>query len=385
MKRFWLAALAAGTLTAVPAYALEIRVDPAPLYVFDQAEERGTYDVLLQNILVVNDERRTRTIKGLRVELRAKGEIVSTGRMGAATISRRAEKMSKLSEAGVLEMMDFQFHLSEILKEGERLSPDAKLQTGETYLNSGFYISANTLPDTARVVVEGANGDLGHVDIPVSRYQSPVTYRAPVDGRWFVAASGDASLHHRWVVSSEYAIDIIRTDAGMHTYTGDGTQLTDYVTFGQPILAAADGVVVAVHNDRDDNAAMLRQPGEAFEAYMGRVAEMQQAIIMAGGFQAAAGNHVLIRHANGEHSLYAHLKRGSVRVAVGDTVLAGAQVAEAGSSGNSTEPHLHFQLIDGPDLNRARGLPVTFSDLREEWVALTGRHLRTGDIMEHEE
>lgn len=384
MKRLWLAACAAGMLTAAPAHALDIRVDPAPLYVFDQANERGVYDVVLQNILVVNDERGAREIRGLRIELRANGEIISTGRAPAATVARRAQQMSQLSEAGVLQMMDFQFHLSRILRAGERLSADATLDPNEAYLNSSFYISANALPDTARVIVEGPRGDLGRVDIPVSRYVSPIAYRAPVNGRWFVVASGDVSQHHRWVVSSEYALDLARTNADMRTYTGDGSRLTDYVTFGQPILAAADGVVVAARNDRDDNEAMLRQPGEGFDAYMQRVVETQQAIIMQSGFEGAAGNYVLIRHANGEHSLYAHLKHGSVRVNVGDAVSAGAQIAETGSSGNSTEPHLHFQVIDGPDLNSARGLPVTFTGLRPEWVPIANRHLRSGDLMEQE-
>lgn len=384
MKRFWLAALAAGMLTAVPAHALEIRVDPAPLYVFDSANERGVYDVVLQNILVVNDERRAREIRGLRIELRANGEIISTGRAPAASITRRAERMSQLSEAGVLQMMEFQFHLSRILYANERLSPDTTLDRNEAYLNSSFYIAANALPDTARVIVEGPSGDLAHVDIPVSRYASPITYRAPVSGRWFVVASGDVSQHHRWVVSSEYALDLARVNADMRTYTGDGTRLTDYITYGQPILAVADGVVVATRNDRADNEAMLRQPGEAFDAYMQRVVEMQQATMMQGGFDAIAGNYVLIRHANGEHSLYAHLKQGSVRVNAGDAVASGAQIAEAGSSGNSTEPHLHFQLIDGPDLNSARGLPITFTGLRPEWVPIADRHLRSGDLMEQE-
>ena len=384
MKRFWLAAFAAGMLTAAPASALDIRVDPAPLYVFDQANERNVYDVVLQNILVVNDERRAREIRGLRIELRANGEIISTGRSPAATIARRAERMSQLSEGGVLQMMDFQFHLSRIMHQGERLSADATLDPGEAYLNSSFYISADALPDSARVIVEGPRGDLGYVDIPVSRYTSPITYRAPVNGRWFVVASGDVSQHHRWVVSSEYALDITRMNADMRTYTGDGTHFSDYITFRQPIVAVADGVVVATRNDREENEATLRQPGEFFDAYMQRVVETQQATIMQGGFDAVAGNYVLIRHASGEHSLYAHLHQGSVRVNVGDTVTAGAQIAEAGSSGNSTEPHLHFQLIDGPDLNAARGLPITFTGLRPEWVSIEGRHLRSGDVLEQE-
>ena len=384
MKRFWLAALAAGMLTAAPAHALDIRVDPAPLYVFDQANERNTYDLVLQNILVVNNERRARDIRGLRVELRANNELISIGRAGAASIARRAERMSQLSQAGALQMMDFQFHLSRIMHAGERLSADATLDPNEAYLNISFYISANALPDTARVIVEGPRGDLGHVDVPVSRYQSPIAYRAPVNGRWYVLASGDVAQHHRWVVSSEYALDIARMNADMRTYTGDGAHLTDYITYRQPILAVADGVVVAMRNDRQDNEAMLRQPGEAVDAYMHRVVAAQQAIMMQGGFAAAAGNYVLIRHANGEHSLYAHLHQGSVRVSVGDTVSAGAQIGEAGSSGNSTEPHLHFQLIDGPDLNTARGLPIIFTGLRPEWVSIEGRHLRSGDVLEQE-
>jgi murein DD-endopeptidase MepM/ murein hydrolase activator NlpD len=383
MKPFWLAALAAGLLTAAPAYALDIRVDPAPLYVFDQADERNVYDMVLQNILIVNDEKRDQEIRGLRIELRAKGEVISTGRAPAATIERRAERMSHLSDAGMLKMMDFQFHLSRILRAGERLSADTVLAPNEAYLNSGFYISANAIPDSARVIVEGPRGDLGHIDIPVSRYASQTTYRAPVNGRWYVNASGDASLHHRWVVSSEFAIDIIRVNADMRSFTGNGSHLTDYITYGQPILAAADGVVVATRNNRADSEAMLRQPGEAFDAYLQRVMEMQQGILMRSGFEGAAGNYVLIRHGSGEHSLYAHLKQGSVRVAVGQSVTAGVQIAEAGSSGNSTEPHLHFQLIDGPDLNLARGLPVTFSGLRPEWAPVVGRHLRSGDILEH--
>jgi murein DD-endopeptidase MepM/ murein hydrolase activator NlpD len=55
------------------------------------------------------------------------------------------------------------------------------------------------------------------------------------------------------------------------------------------------------------------------------------------------GNHVIVDH--GEvHSVYAHLKRGSVRVREGDRVGAGDAVGMLGNSGSSTAPHLHFQF-----------------------------------------
>jgi murein DD-endopeptidase MepM/ murein hydrolase activator NlpD len=110
----------------------------------------------------------------------------------------------------------------------------------------------------------------------------------------------------------------------------------------------------------------------------------QQAIMAADGFEGAAGNYVLIAHAGGEHTLYAHLRQGSVRVRPGEPVRAGDRIGSAGSSGNSTEPHLHFQVIDGPDLNSARGLPVMFEGLRDDWIAMGGRQLRAGDIIERQ-
>jgi len=56
------------------------------------------------------------------------------------------------------------------------------------------------------------------------------------------------------------------------------------------------------------------------------------------------GNYLAISHPNKYYSYYGHLKKNSLRVAIGDTVLVGDTIAEVGSSGNSTDPHLHFEL-----------------------------------------
>jgi hypothetical protein len=262
MRYTWLAALAAASLTAAPASALEIRVDPAPIYVFDLSPDRGLYDVMLQNILVVNDEAAPLDVRGLRVELRREGELLSAARVPAAKVASTAATLAGLDEAGILAVMDFQFHLSRILGQNERLSADSVLETGEAYLNASLHISSAGLPDMARVIVEGPDGDLGYEDVPVSRHASEVTYQSPVEGRWYVSASGDAAHHHRWVVSSEFALDLARLGPDMKSHTGDGSQLTDYPTFGAPVLAAADGVVAAVQGDREDSAGMLRLKGE---------------------------------------------------------------------------------------------------------------------------
>ena len=52
---------------------------------------------------------------------------------------------------------------------------------------------------------------------------------------------------------------------------------------------------------------------------------------------------MLIKHESG-YALYAHLDTGSIRVKVGDKVQRGQIVGKVGNTGNSTGPHLHFQL-----------------------------------------
>lgn len=72
------------------------------------------------------------------------------------------------------------------------------------------------------------------------------------------------------------------------------------------------------------------------------------------------GNHLVLDLGNGTYAAYAHLQRGSLTVREGDRVRAGQPIARCGNSGNSSEPHLHFQLMDGPDPDAARGVPFTW-------------------------
>jgi murein DD-endopeptidase MepM/ murein hydrolase activator NlpD len=57
-------------------------------------------------------------------------------------------------------------------------------------------------------------------------------------------------------------------------------------------------------------------------------------------------NFIAVRHRNGFLVLYGHLKAGSARVAAGQTVAAGTPLAVVGSSGCSTQPHLHLEVRD---------------------------------------
>jgi murein DD-endopeptidase MepM/ murein hydrolase activator NlpD len=74
----------------------------------------------------------------------------------------------------------------------------------------------------------------------------------------------------------------------------------------------------------------------------------------------ADGNHVVLDLGDGRFALYAHLKPESVLVSKGQFVRRGQVLGLVGTSGNSSEPHLHFQVTDGPSTFASNGVPYLF-------------------------
>ena len=71
------------------------------------------------------------------------------------------------------------------------------------------------------------------------------------------------------------------------------------------------------------------------------------------------GNHVILR-AGDVYAGLVHMAPGSVAVAAGQRVATGDVLGRVGHTGNSTAPHLHFQLMDSADPLTARGVPCAF-------------------------
>lgn len=177
---------------------------------------------------------------------------------------------------------------------------------------------------------------------------TPTTeFSAPVEGEWMVMNGGVTQpTSHSWgLVSQRYAYDLVVTDDDGHTHEGTGQRLTDYYAFGTPVTAPADGTVVAVEDSLRDHP----KPGSAQVEY--RTWNI-------------AGNHVVIKHDDGEYSTLAHLREDSVTVTPGDAVSRGDVVGECGNSGMSTEPHLHFQVQDHANLWIAAGLVPQFQEIQ---------------------
>ena len=75
--------------------------------------------------------------------------------------------------------------------------------------------------------------------------------------------------------------------------------------------------------------------------------------------ETVSGNAVTLDLGADRYALYAHLRPGSIRVSPGDRVRRGQVLGLVGNSGNSTGPHLHFQVSSSAGLN-GNGLPFVF-------------------------
>ena len=88
---------------------------------------------------------------------------------------------------------------------------------------------------------------------------------------------------------------------------------------GTAVFAAADGTVIATSDGFFDR-----------EVKRGK----------------SDSNMVIVRHSNGLRTAYAHLRKNSLKVKKGDLVARGQELGLVGSSGDSSGPHLHFEIID---------------------------------------
>ncbi len=83
-------------------------------------------------------------------------------------------------------------------------------------------------------------------------------------------------------------------------------------------------------------------------------------VILAEALTTSYGNYIIIKHDNGLFTLYAHGQAGSIAVSKGQRVSKGQQIMRVGNTGNSTGPHLHFEVRQYPGLYNNRVAPLDY-------------------------
>jgi Peptidase family M23 len=192
--------------------------------------------------------------------------------------------------------------------------------------------------------------DLGN---DVSRYDVCIfdqtqDFYLPLAGQVLVAGGHRIGEPHRMAFdlsSQQFGWDLVglRPD-GLALLAGelsDQLRSADFACFGQKVFAPADGRVITVVDGIAD-AQLVTPPVVPPDRDL----------------RWAMGNHVVIEHGNGVHSLLAHLRCGSIIVSVGEHLSAASVIGAIGSSGNASGPHLHLHFMDGPDPVTAAPLPV---------------------------
>ena len=360
-----------GAAIAVSASAqLEVRFHPAEtVYAYIANGGRGVYDLVIHNVLAVNRGDAALTLTGATVEILRDGEVVRTVAVGVEDFARATGQMLGMREQGMGFLVDLQLP-SSALGEEVALATPPRLEPGRAAVAQSVYVATRGLPSAVRVRVEAApDGDGGKVvatgRLAVAEQLAANDYRLPLAGSWFMRSTPGPSSHHRWNSQTEFAVDFWKLDGDGRPHRGEGTSAEEYYGYGAPVLAAADGVVVAMENEAEqDWEVRLPREGEDRQAHGRRLMRYNVESMRAGLHRALMGNHVVIAHDGGEHSAYGHLKRGSVRVQVGQRVRQGEVIGEVGDTGDTHLVHLHFQISDGPDPLAARSVPFRFTDAK---------------------
>jgi hypothetical protein len=180
----------------------------------------------------------------------------------------------------------------------------------------------------------------------------------PVEGANWLAADGpsnDEDNHHRRGVvvrdgqavdSRRYAVDWKQVKDGV-SFSGDARDVRSYYSYGKPVLAVADGRVIAARDGLPDNI-----PGH-FEAFHPAVPITPDTF---------GGNTITLDLGGGQFAHYHHLQPGSLLVKAGDRVRRGQVLAHIGCSGDAREPHLHFEVTTSSHF--AEGVPYLIDHYR---------------------
>lgn len=191
----------------------------------------------------------------------------------------------------------------------------------------------------------------------------------PLRGEWIAPNTPGAKVpsHGTDILGQRYAYDFVGVDPhskgnrfyrpGLLHYLVLGVRLQDCFGWGRPIFSATSGIVVRAEDGWPERnpVHLIRDVAVMFKN--AREVNTNQPV----DFAMLSGNHIIIEAAEG-YVVYAHAQTGSIRVSPGARVTPGQHLANVGHSGNSTAPHLHFQLMTHADPWKAQGIPCCFRE-----------------------
>jgi hypothetical protein len=196
--------------------------------------------------------------------------------------------------------------------------------------------------------------------------RSPVVVDFPLRGEGWVAVNspGDrVPSHGTDLLGQRFAFDFLQVDDRRRLHTSPAGLLRSLIlgvparscyAWNAPIHAPFDAEIVRAVD------------GVAERRWIHPVRELARMLWNAFTFRPdrlprVLGNHVIARHGD-VYAAFVHLTPGSVAVREGEEIRTGDVIGRVGHTGNSTNPHLHFQLMDSINPLSARGIPCAFRE-----------------------
>ena len=243
--------------------------------------------------------------------------------------------------------------LDKILQElGNRNGGNGTLDPGvRNIVRLWFSVPAGTPTPKALSHYISADGQVLRTSPIAISSAPPVAISPPLRGSDWKALNGPGPESGHWatIISTggvvrfpdRFAIDWIRVGVDGRSFVGDAQENKHYLAYGQPVLAVADGIVSATTDNVPENV-----PGA-------HAVKITAATV--------CGNHVALDIGEGRIAFYCHLQPHSLGVKPGDHVKTGQVLGLVGNSGDSSEPHLHFQLADRDSLLESEGIPYAIT------------------------
>jgi hypothetical protein len=283
--------LAAPTRAAIPQFtpiSASVLATPEPVLATD-GRRHVVYELLVRNATDA-------PVDVLSLSVRANGRVlreVAGAQLTAIMTTAQSHTTTLAAGEGATIWMDVTLRRGRRIARAlvHRLTVRATLPSGEsrtlTFDGARTRVSARPAPALAPPLHDGPylnfNGCCG-----LSPHRTALV---PVDGTPYAL--------------QRFAVDFIKIDDQGRGATGDLTRNESFFTFGEPVYAVADGRVVRTRNDLPDIPPLNEPPGSSFTT------------------ETTLGNNIGLKLGGRRYALYAHLKRGSIRVRPGQNVRRG--------------------------------------------------------------
>jgi hypothetical protein len=218
----------------------------------------------------------------------------------------------------------------------------------------------------------------------MKEFDDQVIIEFPLRGEWMAPNTPGKRIpsHGTDQLGERYAFDFLQVDwartgtpfyqAHLPQYLLFGVPLNKCYAWGQEVYAPCSGEIMKTEDGYKERQR-VHWASDLFVALKNAHTFDPEK----DDLRSVAGNYIIMKCSDHVYAAFAHLQTGSVAVSVGQAVKKGDILGRVGHSGNSTAPHLHFQLMDSSDLLSAKGIPGVFEQYElfrdGEWETVYNR------------